>query len=646
MEQQLAQLMEQMRLQQQTMTDMLSRLQQSEVRTAAAEAAATAATTAAAQTSTQSTTTLAAAIGQAVATAMNVGQSRSNKRTMIDTRAVGKPQTYKSEEDKFRPWAVKFQGFVAGIFPGGKEALTWAADHEETITDGLISETWDDDASELEDPLDFSRQLHSALIGLMEGEALDIVVGTEDGAGLEAWRKLTKRFDPTTAGRSRNAMRSILNPGQFKAQELRAALEKWEQAVSLYCKRKDATGQRRSVPDDILMGILQDMGPQELRTHLQLNQSKFTTYAAMRAETVGYLEAKLGMKAQGKDDPMDIGGFGQRDNKAKAGKGGKGKGKGGEGKAKFEGYCNGCNKWGHKVADCWSGPGNSSSSKDKGKGKENKGKGKGKSDNKGKGKKGKGKSKGMASIEEWPWKEEEWWHEGWTAEEKPPEEKPVGALSLCSLSDAVLINSGNLSLCALGDAVQLNSFTGAAKEGLLEMTLDSGSAVSALHPEVGEEHADRDEPSNGSVYKTADGNEDVKDEGQRTLPVTTELWDSFDMKFRLTKVHKPLVSARMVVKNGNKIVLSAKDSYIEHTASGKRIPLYAKGGVYVFYVWLKPPTPSRHRKPKETEMDVDTQLTPEEKHVRFGMDMGALGDDIEEEIQMETDFYRQALSVL
>ena len=56
-------------------------------------------------------------------------------------------------------------------------------------------------------------QVYVALTKLLEGEALDTVQNTTRGAGLEAWRKLVRRFDPQTTGRKRTLLRRILNPG-------------------------------------------------------------------------------------------------------------------------------------------------------------------------------------------------------------------------------------------------------------------------------------------------------------------------------------------------------------------------------------------------------------------------------------------------
>ena len=66
------------------------------------------------------------------------------------------------------------------------------------------------------DSVEINHQIYVALAQLLEGEALDIVQNTARGAGLEAWRKLVRRFDPQTVGRNWTWLSRILNPGTVK----------------------------------------------------------------------------------------------------------------------------------------------------------------------------------------------------------------------------------------------------------------------------------------------------------------------------------------------------------------------------------------------------------------------------------------------
>ena len=141
------------------------------------------------------------------------------------------------------------------------------------------------------------------------------------GEGLEAWRRLHKRWDRLTTGRAIGLLREILSPGRAKLVELQGAVERLEDLMRQYTQRRDAwNGQRHTLAEDIRMAALEALLPEELERHCQLQRSRLDTYQKLREEVVlngrarGFVAAKLGevSKAQGdRDDPVDVEGFGQ-----------------------------------------------------------------------------------------------------------------------------------------------------------------------------------------------------------------------------------------------------------------------------------------------------------------------------------------------
>ena len=161
---------------------------------------------------------------------------------------------------------------------------------------------------------------------------------------------------PTHRGRIRNLLRFIIRPGTATLAELHGALERWEEQVGKYCNSKDAHGAACALPEDIRMPTLESLVPAEMEAHLQMNASKFDTYAKMINEIVAYLESRTGArmresritKHDASRDAMDVGSMVKTS----------GKGSGGDqhrhrGVEKFSGTCNVCGKTGHKAAECW-----------------------------------------------------------------------------------------------------------------------------------------------------------------------------------------------------------------------------------------------------------------------------------------------------
>ena len=175
-------------------------------------------------------------------------------------------------------------------------------------------------ATEVVMPLDTLRmladQLYTVLMTIVEGESFDILVGSGSGEGLEAWRRLPKRWDPLTTGRASGLLRKILSRGRAKLVELQGAVERLEDLMGRYTQIRDArNGQRHTLAEDTRMAALEVLLPEELERHCQLQRSRLDTYQKLRevvlyAEARGYVAPKLGQVSKARedrDDPMDVG---------------------------------------------------------------------------------------------------------------------------------------------------------------------------------------------------------------------------------------------------------------------------------------------------------------------------------------------------
>lgn len=61
-----------------------------------------------------------------------------------------------------------------------------------------------------DEDLDYMNdQVFRCLMALTDGESFDLVVGSGDGQGFEAWRRLNRCWDPVTAGRSKNLLKGV-----------------------------------------------------------------------------------------------------------------------------------------------------------------------------------------------------------------------------------------------------------------------------------------------------------------------------------------------------------------------------------------------------------------------------------------------------
>ena len=92
-----------------------------------------------------------------------------------------------------------------------------------------------------------AAQVYQVLMALTEDDSQDIVIGAGSGRGLEAWRKLSRRWDPIAAGRKRVLLKQIISPDRCKLEDLVGCWERWEEQIRRYEKRKDEAGARRKL---------------------------------------------------------------------------------------------------------------------------------------------------------------------------------------------------------------------------------------------------------------------------------------------------------------------------------------------------------------------------------------------------------------
>ena len=105
--------------------------------------------------------------------------------------------------------------------------LEWAAEQPTEITTTAIDLEFlltDKNEDRGVQNLEFvMQQMHTALMALTIYEANDIVANSRKNP-LEAWRRLHKRYGPTSGGRKRNLLRTIISPGRCSLLELQAGV--------------------------------------------------------------------------------------------------------------------------------------------------------------------------------------------------------------------------------------------------------------------------------------------------------------------------------------------------------------------------------------------------------------------------------------
>ena len=130
----------------------------------------------------------------------NTEPTRRRTRQLVDPRGVGKPGTLTGSTaenaNQFKTWRIKYANWILAAFPESHGIMRILEEQttNEITPDGFLNMV--DEHPELPD---LSAQLRVTLISMTEDEPFSIVTKTPGGAhgGLEAYRRLNNRYDPT-----------------------------------------------------------------------------------------------------------------------------------------------------------------------------------------------------------------------------------------------------------------------------------------------------------------------------------------------------------------------------------------------------------------------------------------------------------------
>ena len=131
-----------------------------------------------------------------------------------------------------------------------------------------------------------------------------IVKNTSRGThfGLEALRRLLSKYDPQNPQANSALLKKVLHPQQCSLDKLREGLESWENL-----KRKYEERRKKQLEDDICRSCLQQMCPNKLQDHLDLQASRLTDYDSMKHEILAYIEnVETRKEAKTGSAPMDV----------------------------------------------------------------------------------------------------------------------------------------------------------------------------------------------------------------------------------------------------------------------------------------------------------------------------------------------------
>ena len=137
------------------------------------------------------------------------GKKKDGGTSMVDTRGIGKPPTFKGLEDKYPEWMAKLLAYLRVIKKDSDAWINWSNKEAQPVTDHAIETEYDKAVAD--DVKNFSLQLFSTLITNCEDDAFKLIQSAGTGNGLEAIRLLSKRYDPKNPGTKRSLLKCLIN---------------------------------------------------------------------------------------------------------------------------------------------------------------------------------------------------------------------------------------------------------------------------------------------------------------------------------------------------------------------------------------------------------------------------------------------------
>ena len=264
----------------------------------------------------------------------------ASRGPLVDPRGVAKPAdlTAKiaSNPAGFRAWRLKYRNWVLAALPAGEPVLKEVEDQNQVEVSLARFTAW---VTNLPMVTQLSAQVKASLVSLTSGEPFDVVTKGPQGpqAGLEAYRRLCHRYEPTGPRSVKLVLKRALASHPVPASRLRPAVEELEELFEEFRIRAG-----EPLQECVRMLILEQLLDSALKTHVELNSESLNSYDRLRSAVWNYAE-RVGEAAALSDGvaPMEIGAL-------------QGSGIAGTArpKASSQVTCWSCGRQGHRSADC------------------------------------------------------------------------------------------------------------------------------------------------------------------------------------------------------------------------------------------------------------------------------------------------------
>ena len=220
---------------------------------------------------------------------------RDNKTKGLDERKFREVGVFGGSEEQWKEFALKFKAVAKETNPAAFSAMKWAEGEDSELTEEDLSLNF-----EHGEGAQIAVSVYNRLIHHLSGPALEMHQTVLNENGLEAWRTLSKRYDPMTSMRGLQVMMKVMLPPKIgKNHDVQSHINRWEGWV--HTLKRDF---KETVSDMMKIGILIHMVPDQLQDTILQAADRKADYKTIKEKVISLVDARARLR-----DPnaMDIG---------------------------------------------------------------------------------------------------------------------------------------------------------------------------------------------------------------------------------------------------------------------------------------------------------------------------------------------------
>lgn len=122
----------------------------------------------------------------------------------------------------------------------------------------------------------------------------------------------------------------------------------------------------------------------------------------------------------------------------------------------------------------------------------------------------------------------------------------------------------------------------------LFIVIDSGAGISACPPTVSQQLGGEHETILNGVEYTAAGGHKIEDLGIKAFLIQLENGTYLKQPFRMSRINRPLWSAKDLCSQGFRVVFDSEDPDMLHKSPGSRVKIHKRNRVYGVWVRVCP----------------------------------------------------------